>query len=664
MSLLPATWRGARRTLSLEGVVNVKEQGAAGDGVTNDSATFHAAIELLEDGNTFVIPGGVTYYLPDGPFEFDQSNITIKSDGAAVLDFGGGQGFHLTGTNQEDVTCTGLHFTDFIKTGFGVPDDGSQNDAVKRRIRVIGNKFTDCASSTGNVTCVSLQCRTQSCVVEGNYIENIVSTATASTPAVYGVICGRKGDVLSGGRTGEAWSYGYDGISINTSESGDRIAGNTIRNLRGSGAVGTDPVTAILVDGWRAHVSDNTIEDIRYVGADATIVSGAGIYLRGFNQVCYGNTIQDCTWAHVVYKDGSSSTNFGPLGKGVIFGNTFRGTALQTLGSPVQSQSVIAVNNGYVDIRGNVFDRIYVDSSGGNPYVIFNSSYHSDVVIEDNTFIECLAANIIGIAGSRQTVRGNRFIKPLGPETSSNRFVGVYYYGTGAAARDLVIEDNIFDIDDAALRANVGCRGVLLESVDHALHNVSIKNNKFNGFATAPTETWFFVYLNIGLNGHNTWVVENNTTDGGWRGASNTTMNYINVALDGATTYPVGFRWTWDFGGPLSRSSGTDSPLAADESGAHLTNASGGGTNTWALPASVPGMEFTFSRESANALRIDPNGTEVIGDGGAGKYLELTHYGTVHLVCNVAGRWTIKSVGAWNDPGAAGAPTPGWLWEA
>lgn len=53
-----------------------------------------------------------------------------------------------------------------------------------------------------------------------------------------------------------------------------------------------------------------------------------------------------------------------------------------------------------------------------------------------------------------------------------------------------------------------------------------------------------------------------------------------------------------------------------------------------------------------------------VGDGGAGKYMELTHYGTVKLVCNVAGRWAIQSIGAWNDPGAAGAPTPGWLWEA
>jgi hypothetical protein len=380
--------------------------------------------------------------------------------------------------------------------------------------------------------------------------------------------------------------------------------------------------------------------------------------------VCYGNTVSDCSWAHVVYKDGSQSTNFGPLGKGLIYGNTFRGSAGQALGSPVQATRSIDINNGYVKIFGNTFDRIYINDATGNPYVVFNTAHNPEVEIVDNTFYECLAANIIGIAGSGQIVRGNRFYRPLGPESNAYNFRGIYYYGTNAASTDVVIEDNEFLMDDATLRPNASWNLIQIEPAGHTLHNLSIRRNKFNGYSgSAPTENGYFINAVVNTNGHKTWIIDGNTTDGGWRGASNTTMNYISLLLGSATVWPLGLRRVWDFGGPLDRRD-TDGTLAADESGFWVTNAGAAGTEGWDLPAALPGMEFTFSREAAFALRARPNGSNTIGDGGAGKYLELTHYGTVRLKCITATRWTIDLITAWNDPGAAGTPTPGWLWQA
>lgn len=96
-------------------------------------------------------------------------------------------------------------------------------------------------------------------------------------------------------------------------------------------------------------------------------------------------------------------------------------------------------------------------------------------------------------------------------------------------------------------------------------------------------------------------------------------------------------------------------PLVAADIGGTFTNAGASGAITFALPAATAGMEFYFSVEAAQELRIDPNGTETISlpstgvPGAAGKYLTANAIGeTVHLFCAVAGSWRVLGyTGTW-----------------
>lgn len=75
-------------------------------------------------------------------------------------------------------------------------------------------------------------------------------------------------------------------------------------------------------------------------------------------------------------------------------------------------------------------------------------------------------------------------------------------------------------------------------------------------------------------------------------------------------------------------------------SGLTLTNRGAGGVVAYNLPAAVSGLQYSFARLVGSAMQIDPNGTEIIRGGGAGKYLQLGSDGaSVTLVCRTAGVW-------------------------
>lgn len=59
------------------------------------------------------------------------------------------------------------------------------------------------------------------------------------------------------------------------------------------------------------------------------------------------------------------------------------------------------------------------------------------------------------------------------------------------------------------------------------------------------------------------------------------------------------------------------------------------------LPAATVGLRYSFSRIANYAVRLDPNLSEIISDGGAGKYLEITGRGQVDIECLAAGVWEV-----------------------
>ena len=102
-----------------------------------------------------------------------------------------------------------------------------------------------------------------------------------------------------------------------------------------------------------------------------------------------------------------------------------------------------------------------------------------------------------------------------------------------------------------------------------------------------------------------------------------------------------------------------DDTLGTDENGTAHSNTGTSGTVVLTLPPATVGLHYFFALGAAQALRIDPDGTETISlpssgvPGAAGKYLEADAIGeTVHLMCLKAANWNVIGyTGTWTAQG-------------
>lgn len=76
-------------------------------------------------------------------------------------------------------------------------------------------------------------------------------------------------------------------------------------------------------------------------------------------------------------------------------------------------------------------------------------------------------------------------------------------------------------------------------------------------------------------------------------------------------------------------------------SGQRLTNRGATQVIEFDLPAATVGLRYSFNRIANYAVRLDPNGSETIADGGAGKYLEIQYRGQVNIECLAIGAWEV-----------------------
>lgn len=98
-----------------------------------------------------------------------------------------------------------------------------------------------------------------------------------------------------------------------------------------------------------------------------------------------------------------------------------------------------------------------------------------------------------------------------------------------------------------------------------------------------------------------------------------------------------------------------DAALTAAQSGTVHTTVGAAGTVVLALPPATVGLEFFFRVGAAQALRLDPDGTEQVSlpstgvPAAAGKYIVADADGeTVHLLCTKAGQWSVMGyTGTW-----------------
>ena len=606
------------------GVVNLRSFG-------NNGAALYAACVSLQDYETLLIPAD-SYDLSDHTtgFPITANNCHITSLGTPVLDFGGYTGILLTGGDQNDVIVSNIHFKNFVGTGVGLPNDGTQQNYIKNNIVVRDCKFTDCSSSSANLVAVRLDCMGKQIKVLDNHFENLVSTGASA--AVYGVLVGLKcNDITRDPNPSDApnppneYDYAYDGADILTAEGANIVRGNTFRKLS-TASIGS----AILVDGWRCHVSGSVIEYFNYTGASTAPVEGNGVYVRGFEHSVKDNHFIDCRGYHILTKDGSASATFGPFGHNIISGNTFRSQQLN-------STAIIGMTNGYARITNNYFVRCSVHSTTTKA-IIWVEGDLPEVTIDDNTFERCVGDHMVFAQGSGFNCRRNRVLHPRGPYVTGTEWQ-CFSYSNAAATYGVTIEDNEIQLDPADLTYPLTSSNKFFFYVSPAakIAGLSVRNNKLVGTNGGTlTGTWALVRAAATVDTQDHWIIEGNWADTAWRGLT----LYTDVILNGATVWPQHMERRTKFPGWIKAQAG--GTLAADETGGVFVNEGATGTWGFTLPAAVPGLEFGFVKTVAQTMTVTPNGSEVINAGSGGGALTLTNVGTsVYLKCFVAGLWIV-----------------------
>jgi len=98
-----------------------------------------------------------------------------------------------------------------------------------------------------------------------------------------------------------------------------------------------------------------------------------------------------------------------------------------------------------------------------------------------------------------------------------------------------------------------------------------------------------------------------------------------------------------------------DYTVTTADNGTRFTNTGASGAITFAMPAAVPGLRYSFRVGVAQQLRIDPNGTETISlpstgvPSAAGAYIVADAIGeTVVIECIASGSWSVMGyTGTW-----------------
>lgn len=123
----------------LRDTVSVCDFGAAGDGVTNDTAAFNAALEYAESANVGLALNGLTYVLdsnaePSGGVNFARTGLVIEGGGASLQFIGAGQAFVLDQGGDFGEFLEGMSVSDITIIGNDNTLDGFYSRGVVRSV--------------------------------------------------------------------------------------------------------------------------------------------------------------------------------------------------------------------------------------------------------------------------------------------------------------------------------------------------------------------------------------------------------------------------------------------------------------------------------------------------------------------------------------------------
>ena len=464
----PATNKYHRK-LDLEtvrGYIDVRDYGATGDGVTDDTAAIQAAENAADDANSdLYFPPGT--YLISSTVEFSTGVSVLAAPGASIVETAA---LMLTPmfkwTNANDFTVEGLTFT------------GAQTfalftgSAADSRCAIYLDTCSRFAVRDVKVTAKSSGFRLHACTA--GQIERC---------SVIGVL-----DVDDGVVATSNYSYGV-GIGVDSGQSFDIV-------VRDSYFEDIGVAVCMLAVSSRIHVIDNTIYDscqgIYQSSGEKSVIAGnhihhgvEGIKMRAGNHRIIGNYIEDM------------GVTVARLGSGIVMSNNT---------PAVDDENFVCVGNTV---------------NGCTQYGIF--CYMNEptglgvrgVTIADNTLVDCgdsalengfgkaiyIAAGISDVTISGNTIRG---------DGASAVHGAIAVYGSAALpCEQVTIANNVIeDVNNTGLVASY-------------TRNLQIVNNTFR---EVPETALYFVGAGTNINTR----IEGNTFDNVT--AAGVTAIYGNIA--------------------------------------------------------------------------------------------------------------------------------------
>lgn len=591
---------------------DVRAYGAVGDGTTDDSSAFTAAIAAASSDGVIYIPAGT--FLINSAVTINKSLIIAGTGKASIIKVGfDGRVFIVSaGTNLvlQDFVIDG----DSTGTGFSIT-------ANLELLRVERVTFHD----TANNYCINAASGTDIDRIEiiGCTIKDCLNGMRFAGECVSAYVGHNLVDTLTGTSAVIGFQLGHNTEAMQESQRRYIVEDNIFLDITTTGV--DAEAHAVLLYGRDAIIRNNIIDTVTN---HATSSQGAeAIYIKAKFTTISGNVIIDggASDNGVIAIKGASRAEAGGVKSFATFitDNILIESAVTTdIGIYISSDDCFVANNYFENLDGSAIR---------TPVKVLDN-----ISIINNRIITHQGTRAIRISHSGEGLRinGNFIFEPtsfgiaIQPQVGFLEDVEINNNTITGTSADNVKRGIYILADDAPGRIKgleINNNHISLVSTTQDVYGISIDMTAADDVAIAQ----FVVKDNdySRLAGHNS---------GGTRPMFFTGTSELKIS-----DFIV--RDNFFYGPYQNKTANFD--VEFEYSGDLFTNNGSSGTITGILPVGQPGLIFSFAAVDDYDLRIDPDGTDaIIGGSGAGKYISLDTLGdTVTLECVIANEWIIKA---------------------